>query len=340
MRPNLFRRLLWVLGVLLAVSAVGLTLLIIQGHRREKHERERLAQAADLGPKVYVAKVEKTPGNRTVTLPGDVRAFRQASIYARAQGYVLEMKVDKGERVKEGQVLGVIASPETDQQVAAARSDLALKRRTTARTRALAESGIVSQQEVDVANADLVQSDVNLKRLQALQGYQVLRAPFDGVVTARNVDPGALVSATATGSPLVEVADPGQLRITLYVGQDVASFLSPGDAAEVVQDEHPDRVIHAKVTRLADALDPRTRTMLVEIELDNRERALIPGVFVHVTLHLKSRSMASVPTEAILVRGDKTMVAVVKDKRVKLQEVEPGLNDGKQVQLKTPLPEG
>lgn len=340
MRSTFFRRLLWILGTVVVVAALGLGLLVFLHHRHETRERERLTQVADKGPRIYVAPVRKTPVQRSVTLPGDVRAFNQASIYAKVQGYVRSMNVDKGDAVRAGQVLGVIESPETDQQVAAARSDVAIKRRIAVRSRALVQSGIVSQQDVDVANADLEQSLVNLKRIEALQDYEVLRAPFDGVVTARNVDPGALVSATNSGLSLVDVADPRRLRITVYAGQDVASFLSPGADAEIIQDEHPERVLHTQVTRLADALDPRTRTMLVEVDLDNREHVLIPGLFVHVTLHLRTQPLASVPTEALLVRGDKTVVALVQDNQVKLLPVEPGLNDGKTVQIKSPLPEG
>ena len=340
MRSTSAKKLVWILGALVAVAAVALVLLVVTHRRHETAERARLEKAADAGPRVYVAEVERTPGNRTVTLPGDVRAFQQASIYAKTQGYVREVKVDKGDRVRAGQVLAIIESPETDQQVAAARSDLGLKRRIAVRTRALAESGIVSQQDVDLANADLAQAQVNLKRIEALQEYQVLRAPFDGVVTARSLDAGALIPASASGTPLVEVSNPDTLRVTVYAGQDVAAFLRPGAEAEIVQDEHPDHRIQARVTRLADALDPRTRTMLVEIELDNRDRVLIPGVFVHVTLHLRSPALASVPTGAILVRDARTMVALVKDERIQLTPVEPGLNDGKSVQLRTPLDEG
>ncbi|MBM7114607.1 efflux RND transporter periplasmic adaptor subunit [Archangium primigenium] len=340
MRSTPKKKLLWILGALVGVAAVGLALLIFTRHRTEKDQRDRLEQAAQLGPRVYVAQVEKADGARTVTLPGDVRAYNQAAIYAKTQGYVREVKVDKGDRVKAGQVLAIIESPETDQQVAVARSDLAVKRRTAVRTRALAESGIVSQQDVDLAEADLEQAGANLKRLRSLQEYQVLRAPFDGVVTARNLDPGALIPDSSTGTPLVEVADPDTLRVIVYAGQDVASFLTPGTEAEIVQDEHPDRVIRTQVTRLSDAFDPRTRTMLAEIQLDNRERTLVPGVFVHVTLHVKAPAQASVPIEAILVRGAKTMVALVQDKQVKLTPVVPGLNDGKTVRLKTPLDEG
>ena len=165
MRSNLSRRLLWILGTLVVVSALALTLITVLRHRRQGRERDRLEQVADKGPRIYVAPVGKTPVQRTVTLPGDVRAFNQASIYARTQGYLRSINVDKGDRVKAGQVLGVIESPETDQQVAAAQSDVAIKRRIALRTRALAESGIVSQQEVEVANSDLEQSLVSLKRI-------------------------------------------------------------------------------------------------------------------------------------------------------------------------------
>ncbi len=155
------------LALLAVIGAVGLS---AARHRREAAQRERLAREAEAGPPVLVASVGRPSGERTVTLPGDVRAFFQATLYAKANGYVKEIRVDKGDRVKRGQVLAVIESPETDQQVRSAGSTLEVRRRNAARARQLAPHGIVSRQELEQAVADLGVAEADYRRLQALRG--------------------------------------------------------------------------------------------------------------------------------------------------------------------------
>jgi RND family efflux transporter MFP subunit len=176
-----------------------------------------------------------------------------------------------------------------------------------------------------------------LARLRAFQGYEQLRAPFEGVVTQRFVDPGALVQAQG---PVVEITDATRVKITVYVGQDVAPFLKAGDAAEVRQQERPDLRVSGKVTRISDALDPRSRTMLTEVWLDNREIHLQPGTFVKVTLRVVAPALPTIPIEAIFVRGAQVLTAVVKDGSVKFTPVELGINDGQRLQIRSGLQGG
>ena len=164
-----------------------------------------------------------------------------------------------------------------------------------------------------------------------------MRAPFAGIVTARYVDPGALVPAatasTQASLPIVDVASLDTLRIFVYVGQDVAPFVHPGDAADVWQDELPDRRIPAKVTYAAGALDPRTRTMQVEVDLDNRGIGMLPGTFAHVGLHVVEPRSPLISSDALVIRDGKTMVAEIQDGKVHYAEIDLGYNDGSNVRV-------
>jgi len=282
------RRLTVVIVAAVLLSAAGALLLGLGRHRREAAERAQLARVADAGPEVRVARVQAGPGEREVVLPADVRAFWQTTLYAKVNGYVEDLHVDKGDRVRKGDVLARISSPETDQQVRQARSTFVNRRRIAQRVRSLGGSGAVSREEFDQANADLAVAEAELRRVLALQEYEVLRAPFDGVITARYVDPGALLSASGAGQPVVDLADPTRTRVQLYVGQDVAPFVRLGDPGEITVDQHPDLRVGATVRRVADALDARTRSMLVELwPEEGTAFRLVPGMFVHASLRVR-----------------------------------------------------
>ncbi len=334
-------RLVLTLGILVALAAIGAIALTVTRNAREERQRAALAHAADRGPRVLVSKVEQTMSTQQVTFPGDVRAFEQATVYAKVNGYVRSMLVDKGYRVRRGQVLARIESPETDHQVQAARAALAVSRRNAERAHRLAPHGIVSRQELDQAIAALRTATADLERVRALQEYEVVRAPFDGIVTARYVDPGALLTATSTGQPVVDVAAPERVRIFVYVGQDLAPFVRLGDPGELTIDQSPGVRVAARVQRLADALDPRTRSMLVELWPDGTPAfRLVPGLFVHVQLQVAVPPLPIIPSEALVARGDRTEAALVRDGRLHFVDVEPGIDDGRVVQIRRGLREG
>jgi membrane fusion protein (multidrug efflux system) len=330
------RRFVWGGGLALLVVALVVTLLFWRHDRALAREGARRQQTVDRGPRVFVTEARAAPASRAVTLPGDVRGFLQSTVYAKIAGYVKSVRVDKGDHVEEGQVLGVLESPEVDQQVAAAEADVAVKRRTFERYQALVKKDFVSVQEFETARAQYEVSRATVKQAKALRGYETLRAPFAGVITARYVDPGALIPA-ATGStesalPLVEIADLRRLRVLVFVQQDAAPFVHAGDEVTIRVDEQPDLCIAAPVSRCAQALDPRTRTMLCEIWLANQNR-LYPGTFVHVTFHLVAPRAPVVDSAALVLRNHKPSVAVVRDARVHFVPVRSGLDDGKTVQI-------
>ncbi len=334
--------LLLFLGGLVVLAAVGVAVLSAVRGRREGAERARLARAADLGPRVLVAPARRPDGLRTVTLPGDVRPNWQSTLYAKVNGYVTEILADRGDRVRRGQVLARISSPETDDQVRSAAAALALKRRNQERVHKLAPSGYVSRADIDQAETDLHAAQAEYQRVRALQEYEVLRAPFDGLVTARYVDPGALLTASSTGAPVMDLADPQHVLVYVYVGQDSAPFVRVGDAGEVTLDQQPGLRLPGRVVRVADAIDPRSRSMLVELGLDDAPPGvrLVPGLFVHVELHVASPALPAVPSDALVSRGDHLQVATVRDGRLHFVDVVPGDTDGRQLQIREGLRAG
>ncbi|HEX3772731.1 MAG TPA: efflux RND transporter periplasmic adaptor subunit [Polyangiaceae bacterium] len=330
------KRVVLVTGVLLvALAAVGIFLLHLRKTHAVAAEREAMERELAKGPKVTVVKVETAPPEKTISLPGDVYGYNQATLYAKVSGYVKEIGVERGQRVKKGDVLARIESPENESDVLGARNNMAIARLNANRAETLAPSGVVSAQDRDNASAQAQISRAQLSRALDLLSYTVVRAPFDGVVTNRYVDPGALVPAATAGTqtalPIVDVADTDTLRVFIHVGQDVAPFVKIGDEVTIWQDELPKRRIPAKVTYTAGALDPRTRTMEVEVDLDNRPLGILPGTYAHVDLKLTAPPSPLLPDEAIVIRDGKTDACVIADGKAHYAEVDLGYNDGRQI---------
>jgi RND family efflux transporter MFP subunit len=320
-----------------ALAILGVAALRVHRAHLEDHARRALESEAALGPRVRVTTVRTTQRDRVVTLPGDVHGYNQSTLYAKVSGYVKDILVNRGDRVKADQVLAKIWSPETEEDVRTAESSAIIAGITARRIEGLEPVGVASMQDRDNAVAQRRISQSSLGRARALLQYTVVKAPFAGVVTARYVDPGALVPAatasTQASLPIVDVSDLDTLRVFVYVGQDVAPFVHPGDAVEVWQDELPDRRIAAKVTYTTGSLDPRTRTMQVEVDLDNRSIGMLPGTFAHVGLHVVEPKSPLIPSEAFVIRDGKTMAPEIRDGKAHYANIELGYNDGRDVRV-------
>ena len=307
----------------------------------------------DVVPTVQLAKVEGG-GERALSLPGELRAFSSAEIHARVSGYLKRWYVDIGAPVKAGQVLADIDTPELDQQVAQARADLAtaranesLSKKTAQRWADLLAKGFVSPQAADEKAGDLAaktaianSSQANVNRLLALAGFKRVTAPFDGVVTARNTDVGALIAAGGA-QPLFSVADPRRLRVYVRVPQAYSALLTRGAAAEVTVPEYPGQVFPASVTTDAQAVGAQTGAVLMELQLDNRASRLKPGAYAQVNFKLASAAASAVtriPATAIQFRRDGPVVAVVgADGRVAIRPITIGRDLGASVEISTGL---
>jgi RND family efflux transporter MFP subunit len=326
----------------------------------------RLAQSANLKaetsatatPSVMIFQPQSASSGKLV-LPGRVQAWSEAPVYARTSGYLKSWNADIGQTVKAGQVLAVIDAPDVDQQLAASKAQLAtaIANYTLARTtadrwdRLLAQSA-VSQQDADQKRGDLAarqaQRDAaaaDVARLQTLAGFKRIIAPFDGTLTARNTDVGALISAGGTApTPLFSVSDTSKLRIYVSVPQGQLNGITDGMTAHFTMPDHPGMVFDAAVTRTAGAVDPESGAMLIQLVVDNADKALKPGGYAQVTLDLPATAQAAgvrIPASALLFRAEGTAVAVVGEgNHVVVKPVRIGRDDGKTLDIASGLNPG
>ena len=301
-------------------------------------------------PTVIVTTAKHTEGGDELVLPGDVQAFADAPIYARTSGYVKRWYADIGKHVKAGELLAEIETPEVDAQLRQARADLAtadannrLSQTTAQRYQDLKKTGLVAQQDVDNALGDAEAKKAqtesarqNLQRLEQLQGFNRVTAPFEGVVTARRIDIGALVSeGSATGQELFHLSATQRLRVYVQVPQAYASWITPGMAASLSMVERPDERHPATVVSTAQSINTTTRTLLTELDADNPKADLLPGAYSVVHLPLPSGLKTwRVPSNALLFRADGLHLATVDaDNKVHLNTVTIGRDYGPIVEI-------
>jgi len=308
------------------------------------------AQVAERN-KMYVRVTQPKSGAeaQTVVLPGTLQGFVQAPISARASGYLKKWYRDIGSRVEQGELLAEIETPETDQQLAqavAARqqaaSSLALATSTLARWEALRKRDVVSQQELEEkksadaqAKANLAAADANVERLRQLESFKRVTAPFAGVVTKRNVDTGDLIDAGGgAGRALFVLSQTDPLRVYVNVPQSYAHMVKAGQKVTVTQQEMRGETFSGEIVRTAGAIDAQTRTMQVEVVLQNADDKLLPGAYVQVSLPLAGTGALTLPTNVLLMRGEGPRVAVVgADGKVKLRAVKIGRNLGEVIEI-------
>ena len=336
------RKALLLIGVALLVllAAGGLTLL-----QRSSHSRA-LARETEQEAVPAVAVVHPTAGKPDVELqlPGSLQAFQESPIYARTNGYLLRWYKDIGSRIKKGELLAEIDTPEIDQelkQVRAARqqtlSQMELARITAERWENLRKSDSVSAQEADQqssayrqSQANLAAADANVRRLEELESFKRVYAPFDGVLTRRNVDLGALINAGAGGKELFDLARVDTLRVYTSVPQAYTPYIRVGVKATITLQEFPGEKFIGQVARTAEAIDPATRTLLTEVDVPNPKGRLLPGSFgvVHFAVGANVPRL-TVPVNSMLFRAPGPQVAVVgSDQRVELRPLSIGRDYG------------
>ena len=338
-------------GVLTVAVLLGLGLLAGRTvFSRISNAKTLEAQVAERNKSyVRVTQPSSTPEAQKVVLPGTLQGYVQAPIAARASGYLKKWYRDIGSRVKQGELLAEIETPEIDQQLSqaiAARqqaaSSLALASSTLERWEALKKRDAVSQQELEEkrsadaqAKANLAAADANVERLRQTKGFNRVVAPFAGVITKRNVDVGDLIDAGGgAGRALFVMAQTDPLRVYVNVPQSYAHLVKPGQEVIVTQQELRGQNFKGEIVRTAGAIDAQTRTMQVEVMLANRGGKLLPGAYVQVALPLAGTGALTVPTNVLLFRGEGPRVAVVgPDGKVQLRAVKLGRNFGRVIEL-------
>jgi RND family efflux transporter MFP subunit len=361
--PRTARVLTFVVGGLVVVLAIGFGVAFAAHWHTEAAADHAAGDARDAKDAVNVVSVHGTPGQYPLTLPGQTAGWYQSTIFARVDGYVSTWSADIGDRVKQGQVLATIDTPELDQQLNAAKakaeasdaqvevaqSNASIAKLTYDRWRD-SPKGVVSEQEREEkkamytaaaahltearAQAQLDRADVG--RYEALVTFRNVTAPYDGVITARHVDIGDLVTlgSSASTSPLYGLAQSNVMRVFVDVPQKAAAGMTVGLAAHASSDQYPSRLFSGTVARTAMSIDPQTRTERVEVDVPNADLTLVPGMYLQVTFELNQHGLLQVPAAAILYRPDGLKVAVVlPDGRVQIRPVTIAKDDGEVVEL-------
>jgi RND family efflux transporter MFP subunit len=368
-RPRRWGGRVFALGGFLVLAA-GLTMGARGNYAQRQEVTATAKQERDFVPTLRVATVEPSPGTVSVSLPGTTAAFAAASIYARATGYIAKRNVDIGDRVKAGDLLAQLAVPELDAQIAQneatleqlksaldeAKAGHELARVTWGRDEPLVNKGWVTQQQgtvdvqtvksreaaVAVAQHNVTAQQHLLQQLRQNRNYASVVAPFDGVITQRNVDVGTLVQGNATsGTFMFEIMQEDVIRVRVYVPQDAAFGVTPGIDAIVRVPEIPDREFPGKVARIADALQAGTRTLLTEIDIPNPDGALPPGIYCAVELHIPRKSPSvSFPADAMIFDRNGMQVALFSNGKAEFRKVRVKRDFGTRVEVDTGIKAG
>jgi RND family efflux transporter MFP subunit len=348
--PPLSGRVAVVLIVILLILAVVVGIAGIVPRVRARTELKDRTDAI-AAPNVIANSPQQGKVEREVVLPGNMFAYSDASLYARTDGYLSKWYFDIGAHVRKGQLLAVISSPEVDKQLLQARADLltadanaGLAKQNSTRYQGLLTQNAVSKQDTDtfVSQAASTSSAVkaaqaNVERLQELQSFEKIYAPFSGVITARNVDVGQLINAGA-GTQMFRISDINVLRVYVNVPQIYSQVAVPGTKARLTFSEFPGQTFTGKLVRTARAIDPSSRTLLVELDVDNRNGKLMPGAYTAVHMDVQNAVVPFIiPVSALIFRGHGLQVGtVVKGShgdQSKLVPVKLGQDDGSTVQV-------
>jgi len=346
--------------IALAIVALLLIIGVIWGIATRSADERQLAQTTHSSSELTVVVTHPivTGEAGEIALPGNTQAFDDTPIYARTNGYLKKFFVDIGQHVTQGQLMAIIETPEVDQQLQVAQADLksaqanlSLADTTAERYQNLLKQDSVSKQETDVAvsgaaarRAAVEAAEANVRRLQQLQSFEQIYAPFSGIVTTRNTDIGDLIDAgsgSAQPKDLFRIAATGKLRVFVAVPEIYAPDIHDGDTATLTLDEYPGQQFTGRVARNSNAIDMASRTLNVEVDVDNPQNKLLPGAYVFVHFRLpQQQAQLSVPANALLFRSEGLRVAVVSNGRVHLQPITIAKDNGATLEVGTGLHPG
>ena len=343
------RKFKW-LKLMLLLAAIGFTCVIVLGLTSRAANTKAFQQVSNDAAQIRVQVVlpQKSPASLELQLPGQTQAFYQAPIFAQTNGYLKKWYYDIGAKVKAGDILAEIDTPEVDQQFSQAQANLAqtkaqldLAAVTFRRFRDLLQRNVVAQQDFDTQHSNYLAQEATVnanaaavRQLQALEDFKLLRAPFDGVVTSRNTDIGALINS-GSAKTLFTVAEMNPLRVYVSVPENFGKEVHVGTNADLSFDELPGRHFPATVVTTANAIDPTTRTLLTQLQVPNRSNELWPGAYTVVHLHLTSTGKSLfVPANTLLFRAEGPAVGVVgPDAKVEIRQVQIGTDLGTQLEI-------
>jgi RND family efflux transporter MFP subunit len=334
----------------LIVAGAGLGTLAVVGIRSRSATTENLQKVANQAAQITVNTIypERAPASVTLDLPGQTQAYIQAPVFAQTSGYLKKWHFDIGSKVKENDVLAEIDTPEVDQQLAQAQATLKeaqaalwLSQATYNRDQDLLKKHVIAQQDFDNQVGDLkvkqatVDADQgSVGRLEALEAFKLVRAPFDGIVTTRNTDIGALINS-GSGNALFQVARVSPLRVYVSVPEAMAAYIKQGTKADLTFSTFAGRKFPAEVVHAAGAIDPSTHTLLTELQIPNETGELFPGAYAQVHLHTDGNAQSLlVPANVLLFRSEGTAVGVVNPEgRVEIKKIKVGRDLGTKLEV-------
>jgi len=353
-----------VIALLAATGLTGAFLAVSRIRAREAFDLDqKTSESVAMLPLVDVATAEPGPASKSLVLPGETAAWYRTTLYSRVNGYLADWKVDIGDRVKQGQVLATIDTPDLDAQLDAAKAELTASQAETKVKQADADfarssydrwrdspKGVVSDQEreekkaandssvakLNAAVAKVAVDQAKVDGLTTLTQFKNVAAPFDGIITDRRVDPGDLVTSGSASNttPLFIIQQIDKIRIFASVPQSVAARLSIGSAVTITTADDTGRTFKGKITRTTGSVDPHARTMLVEVDLPNTDSRLSPGMYVRAEFEVAQAPSVRVPASAIIFRGKGPQVAIVgKDGTIAFRDVSIASDDGDFVDL-------
>jgi RND family efflux transporter MFP subunit len=340
-------------AILIVILLIVAAVIVVAGILPRIHARTALAKETNAlaAPTVIANPPQKGKIALEVVLPGNIYAWSDASLYARTDGYLNKWNYDIGAHVRKGQLLAIISSPEVDKQLLQARADLltaesnaGLAKINSTRYQGLLTQNAVSQQDTDTfntqaqsTNSAVKSAQANVQRLEELQSFEKIYAPFNGVITARSVDVGQLINAGA-GTQMFRISDIHVLRVYVNVPQIYSQSATPGTISKLTFDEYPGQTFTGKLVRTARAIDPTSRTLLVEVDVDNRDGKLLPGAYAQVHFSVKNAVVPMIlPVSALIFRAQGLQVATVvkgpNGDQAKLVHITMGQDDGNTVQV-------
>jgi RND family efflux transporter MFP subunit len=343
----------WIGMVVVAAIVASVVIFGVMARRGSERSLAKETTASAI-PSVNVVYPTPSTLSPEIALPGNTQAFMDTPIYSRTNGYLKSWYFDIGSHVRKGQLMAQIETPEVDQQLQVAQADLKsaqanldLANTTSGRYQNLLKTNSVSKQETDVAVSDAAAkkaavdaSMANVRRLEQLQSFEKVYAPFDGIVTARNTDVGRLIAGGQTTTPqeLFHLAAIGKIRVYVAVPQDYAAAVKDGGKATLTLDEYPGRSFEGTIARNSNAIDQASRTLNVEVDVDNPKAELLPGAYVFVHFKVPERvANLMVPSNTLLFRSEGLRVGVVRDGRVQLTPVKIGRDAGATVEIASGL---
>jgi len=354
--PSRVPAALWIAClVVLAIVIVGIAFRLIQ--KTTAASDLKTTTLANATPSVNVVHPVPATGGAEIALPGNTQAWEETPIYARTSGYLKKWFVDIGAHVTQGQLMATIETPELDEQLMvakanlqAAQADLNLANTTSQRYQNLLKQDSVSQQETDVAvsgaaakKSAVEAAEANVRRLQQLQSFEQVYAPYSGIVTVRNTDVGDLIdagspNASSTAKELFRVASVNTLRVFVAVPEVYAPVIHNGDTASLTLDEYPGQQFIGTIARNSNAIDQSSRTLNVEVDVANPDGKLLPGAYVFAHFKVpQQKLMLSIPSNTLLFRAQGLQIAIAKNGHVHLQNVTIGKDDGKTVEIASGL---